>query len=118
MAAIVPIESGSEDQKVDCILIDNDPLIEMTWHFAAKEKGMKIICFEGESGFFEKIQDFDLDTPVFVDVDLGNNISGQNVASRIFTAGFSNINLATGYASEQIDKPNFINTIVGMDFPL
>jgi signal transduction histidine kinase len=119
MASLVPIELEKEKQKLDAVLIDDDTeLIHSCWKFAAKDKNKNILCFADEEAFLTAVKDIDFLTPIYVDVNLKNGIRGQDVATRVHALGFTNINLATGYAADSVERPGFIQNVTGKDFPL
>lgn len=105
--------------KYDLCLIDDDKLlVHSIWGMVAKEKGLNIRMFERPEDFLSEAGSIDKTTPLYVDVSLGNNVNGIDVAKAIHEQGFENINLATGYDSETIKVPSFIRQVVGKDCPL
>lgn len=118
MAPLVPIKIEAPQPKIDLCLLDDDDLVRMSWAFAANTKGLNLICFESEEDFLLKHDSLKIDTPIYIDVCLKNNVKGQDVAGRISKLGFKNLHLATGYESDQINKPASILSITGKDFPL
>jgi len=113
MAGFVPIEIKKPKQKYDAILIDDDDLVHMTWQIVAKEKNKLIKLFKTEAEFLAVANEIDPLTPLYVDVHLGEKVNGIEVAKRIHELGFNKIYLATGYA--EIEKPGFIEAVVGKD---
>ncbi len=104
--------------KYDLCLIDDDvQIIHALWSLAAKSKGLNIMMFATPEEFVSASDKIDRHTPIYVDVSLGNNVNGLDVANTIHNLGFENINLATGYESTSLKAPNFIRHIVGKDFP-
>ncbi len=61
---------------------------------------------------------FDYRIPIYIDVSLGNDIKGQDVASEVHTLGFANIYISTGYDPDTIEVPPCVLSVVGKDFPL
>ena len=119
MASLVPIELEKEKQKLDCVLIDDDiDIIHTVWKISAKEKNKNILCLNDEPTFLTKYSELSSETPIYIDVNLANGVSGIDVAKRVHQLGFKNINLATGYEADSFDKPEYINSISGKDFPL
>lgn len=117
MAPIVPIVEYVEEKKLDGVVIDNDPLIELVWNMAAKERGRSVLVFADEDAFMAKKSVIPVTTPIYVDVSLGDGVKGQDVAQRINSLGFTEIHLATGYQADSIEYPDFIKSVVGKDFP-
>ncbi|MBI3535822.1 MAG: hypothetical protein HY072_10110, partial [Deltaproteobacteria bacterium] len=69
------------------------------------------------SDFFEQEAQFDKNTPIYVDVNLGNGISGEDVAKKICERGFKNIFLATGYEPGRYQHLSFLNGVVSKNPP-
>ncbi|HPI39360.1 MAG TPA: HAMP domain-containing sensor histidine kinase [Pseudobdellovibrionaceae bacterium] len=118
MAGFVPIKFKSPKIKYDAILIDDDVLIHMAWNIVATDLKKSILCFENEALFLNSANSIDLNTPIYIDVNLANGVSGLVVAKGVFDLGFKNIHLATGYDADSIDRPQYIKSIIGKDFPL
>ena len=119
MASLVPIDCEVEKQKLDCILIDDDvDLVHAVWKFSANQKMKSILCFTDEPSFVSQASSFSFETPIYVDVNLANGVNGKDVAKRIHHMGFKKINLATGYEASSFQKPDYIDSISGKDFPL
>jgi len=55
---------------------------------------------------------------IYVDVNLANNVRGEEVARRIHDLGFTDIYLATGYDADGFPPLPYIKAVVGKDFPL
>ncbi len=112
-ASSLPIAAPSSIA-YDAVLIDDDPLVHLTWQLKAKADGRKLLCFVGSDDFFEEAEKIDKASPIFIDVNLGK-MRGQDLAQQAFDAGFSNIALATGYDAGEINVPSFITRVVGKD---
>lgn len=117
MAGFIPIKAQSKPRRWDCILIDDDELIRSSWNYAAKAKGISFLAFSGIDEFWLESQTLDKSSPIFVDVNLGQDIRGEHVASRLTQYGFLNVSLATGYELTAIDQGLFSGPIIGKDFP-
>lgn len=115
LSSIVPIEIENTE-KYDAVLIDDDSLIHMTWDMAAKMKNKKIIKFKDSQSFLNSESQIDRQTPVYIDVDLKGE-SGVDLSRKVHALGFHHIYLCTGYAASSIDKPAFVQAILGKDFP-
>lgn len=115
MAVCVPIELAKPKQKLDCILIDDDPLIEMAWEMVAKKKGKSFKYFSHPDELFEKISDYDFETPLYIDQYLGGNIKGDVVSKKFFDLGFKNIYLCTGADNEDFKNLNWIKQVRGKE---
>jgi signal transduction histidine kinase len=115
MAACVPIEISQPRKKFDCILIDDDPLVEMAWELAAKKKGKTFQFFSHPDDFLAKTLEFDFDTPIFVDQYLGGSTRGDVVSKKFFELGFKNIILCTGADPEEFKSLTWIKQVRGKE---
>jgi signal transduction histidine kinase len=113
-----PMEIATEKIRYDLCLIDDDQaLIGVVWAMEAASKGLKIKLFATPQAFVAEADKIDPQTPIYVDVSLGNGVSGLDVAHDIHKMGFTEINLATGYQADSMKVPPFISSVVGKDFP-
>jgi anti-sigma regulatory factor (Ser/Thr protein kinase) len=115
-----PVNAAGENTKTryDLCLIDDDTdLIHAVWASVASSKGLKIKMYSNSQEFMADAAMIDRRTPIYVDVSLGNGVSGIDVAHDIHKLGFTEINLATGYQAESMAIPPFIHRVVGKDFP-
>lgn len=115
LAPFVPIVTNLSRQKYDAILIDDDPLVHSTWKIFANEKQKKLLCFSTPDEFFAKADDIHRSTPLYIDVNLGHGINGQDVAEKAAAMGFSNIALATGYDPDSLTPPICVMKVVTKD---
>lgn len=116
MAGFIKINFDKQvKQKV--ILIDDDEIIRKTWAFMANRKGIELITFEKINEFENIINQVDRDTWVYIDSDLGEEISGEVYAKNFYDSGFKNIILTTGYDSSQFESLPWITNIVGKSPP-
>ncbi|MGK5087250.1 HAMP domain-containing sensor histidine kinase [Bdellovibrionota bacterium FG-2] len=101
MAAFVPIVIQEPKVRLDAILIDDDELLmHSTWTNVATQHGKTIRCFATREAFFAEAGSFSLDTPLYIDANLGNGVTGEEVALAAKALGFKVMHLATGYEAE------------------
>ncbi len=118
MASAVPIEiTALVADPVDAVLIDDDPLTLASWKMAADLQHKKIRCFAEPNEFIAKQGEFSKDSPIYIDVNLGRNISGVDVAKRVFALGFRNLYLSTGYSASDFSELTFLKGVVGKSPP-
>jgi hypothetical protein len=101
--------------KPDCILIDDDELVQFSWRLSAKSVSRSFVGFTKTEDFFVKFHQFDRSTPVFVDCNLGNGVSGEEVAKKIHDSGFCTIYISTWYAGRNFAHLTFLKGVVGKD---
>ena len=101
----------------DIVLIDDDPLVRMSWKMVAKQKGKSILVCSSVEDFRSKWADLDRSIPIYVDSHLGGGVQGEDFAQELALQGFTEVFLATGYrSSDFIGKPG-IKGVVGKDPP-
>lgn len=104
MAGFVPIIVEPFSNKLDAVLIDDDPLIRMTWEFAAKNSASTILTFDSFESFRDKAHFISPETPINIDVNLANGVHGSDIALKLNKLGYNWIYLATGYDVHSIEK--------------
>ena len=82
--------------RIDCALIDDDPIIRLSWEIIAGKHKKCLRTFESPEAFFSQSSEIDLSTPVYVDYHLGGGMNGVDVARRLIAHGFVDVQLATG----------------------
>lgn len=116
LAGLIPIEIEAPETKYDACLIDDDPLVRLTWEFAAKDSGFSILTFESFESFNNSAHNISKESPVSVDMNLGNGTLGTDIALKLHKMGFKWIYLATGYEAEGIeDIPSCVVAVRGKD---
>ncbi len=120
LAGQIPIHFQLEkaDKFALCLIDDDKALVHSIWGMVAKEKELNIKMFATPQEFLFEAGQIDKNTPIYVDVSLGDKVNGVEFAEDIHNLGFENINLATGYDKDSIKAPSFIRQVVGKDFPL
>lgn len=99
------------------VFIDDDETMRMTWSFAAEEAGKSISTYSSFDEFLKKISNYNKDTIIYIDSDLGNNIKGELCAKHLFDEGFIEIHLATGHPKDHFSHMPWIKSIVGKTPP-
>ncbi len=114
----IPLEIGTpEAREIDCILIDNDPLIHMTWGDSARRNGKRLRLLNSPDPFFDIASNLRRDIAIYVDSDLGNGIKGEEVVKQIVGLGFTNVVIETGFSPDQFNKYPWVNIVIGKDPP-
>lgn len=120
LAAVVPIrtvEPTSEILRWDAILIDDDDLARATWKIAAARLGKRLRSFRSVSEFLEGCGRIDRSTPVYIDVELGDNVKGDVESLKIHELGFAEIYLATGHGAGKFAGAVHLRGVVGKEPP-
>ncbi len=115
---IIPLENAKTKVRYDVCLIDDDKdLVHSVWNLVAKTNDLKIKMFTTPEEFLTTVEFIDKETPIYVDVSLGNGVKGTDFVHVIHKLGFDEIFLATGYDKDAIEVPSFVRGVVGKDFP-
>ncbi len=101
--------------KPDCVLIDDDDLVQFSWRLSAKAACRSFIGFTRPEDFFNRSRQFDKTTPIFVDCNLGHGVSGEDIAKQIYEQGFEVIYISTGYSGRTFENLPFLKGVVGKD---
>lgn len=101
MAEYVPISTGAPSAAARAVLLDDDALTHMTWEMAADAHGVGLRAFTKPEDFFEALETFPKDIPLYIDSDLGENMKGEDIAAQLKEKGFINICLATAHPPEK-----------------
>lgn len=101
LASQVPIcfvDQASIDSSTpkNAVLLDNDPLILQTWARSAEKAGIKLSTFATEADLFFALSTFPTSTPIYLDLNLGSDHDGIQIATRLHELGYGNLFLATG----------------------
>ena len=81
----------------------------------AKEKNKKFLGFYRPVDFIERADEFDLNSKIFVDSNLGNGVKGEEVSKQIYNLGFKNIYICTGYQASEFPEMPWVKDIIGKD---
>lgn len=98
---------------MDAILIDNDTLMHDCWNLSAKDQNKEIALFYTFESFLAECKYFAHEIPVYIDSDLGDGIKGEIIAEEIYSLGFKNLYLATGYDAAQFSARPYLRGITG-----
>lgn len=119
LIAMVPIRLAAPLKRPDAVLIDDDiQLVHALWQLIADENGKKLDRFKSFHEFNSLLDEYDLRTPIYLDSDLGGSVKGEILAQELFSKGFKNIYLCTGYSKSQFGPMPWIKEIVGKEPPL
>ena len=94
------------------ILIDDDPLVRMTWKTAAKRAGRGLRVFEGESAFFQD-DSVPKDAEICVDWQLSEGETAELFLTKLREDGYENIRIATGRLPDELPRLDFVRGVVG-----
>ncbi len=100
------------------VLIDNDPLVRMSWKMIASRKGKKLSIFEGMAEFAQASAALDKkSTTIYIDSNLGNGKKGEIEAKTLRALGFEKIYLTTGSPASVFSGMDWLTGVIGKDPP-
>jgi signal transduction histidine kinase len=114
---LAPSESNTIPTAEKAVLIDDDTLVHRIWQMQAHSRNKQLKCFSSFDDFQKSQNEFALDTAIYVDVTLANNVSGETVAQQLHEYGFQNIYLATGHNKDLFAHLKFLKGVCGKDPP-
>lgn len=117
LAGLVPISVQADLEELDAVLVDDDPLVHMTWKVAAKAKGHNLSVFKDAGAFLAKAGKFRKETVIYLDSDLGDGKTGEDLAKELQSLGFVNLYLETGHPAESFKHLGFVKKVVGKEPP-
>jgi len=113
-----PKHSIKQSNEVDLILIDNDPLLTDTWRLVAASKKQKLVVFHSIKEAKKAIDHYKKSTSIYIDYDLGADMTGDMYAKELHRKGFQDLYLVTGYPSRYFDNMPWIIDVLGKEYPL
>ena len=102
----VPALRGSRK----AVLLDDDPLVHLNWKMAAKKAGVDFISFSTPGDFLSAVDVMPRTIALYIDSDLGDGITGEEIALEMRKKGFLDITMSTGYSSEKFSHLNWLKT--------
>lgn len=82
-------------------LLDDDPLVHMTWRMAAEAAGVDLKAFKAPAELLAALRDLPKDTAIYIDSDLQEGAKGEETAAALREAGYTDITMATGHPPEK-----------------
>ncbi|MBF0314655.1 MAG: sensor histidine kinase [Oligoflexia bacterium] len=116
-----PLSNGETNlSDVEFILIDDECLIRQHWENEAKKHLKKFKSFSTFEAFLNSPEIYSLETVIYVDYNLSNNMKGEQVAKLLYESGFKNINICSAHRPEALadllERP-WIKSVVGKKAP-
>lgn len=112
--AIITQDTG---KNVDLILLDDNSTLTDAWVLQGEEVGKQVKAYNNILIFQSEIMFYKKDTPIYIDSDLGSNLSGQDLAKELYDQGFINLYLCTGFPANHFNEMYWIKEILGKEAP-
>jgi hypothetical protein len=99
------------------VLVDDDPLVHMLWQMSFKAEGRQLLSFRSAQDFLSQTASIPKQTPIYLDENLEDGISGLTLARDLFRQGYHRLFLATGHSPDHLGEQAWLAGIVGKDPP-
>lgn len=99
------------------VLIDDDPLVRLSWTTAAKRAGRTLTVYADADAFLREAAGTPKDTAVYIDSDLGAGRRGEEVARELYAAGFRELYLETGHDAAEFAGAEHLKGVRGKEPP-
>ncbi|MFA5161906.1 MAG: HAMP domain-containing sensor histidine kinase [Elusimicrobiales bacterium] len=130
LSALVPISIVATEQKPvmpetqsatavgkTAVLVDDDPLVHMTWKMAAKANGITLKTYKNPDGLMADYAMLDLAIPIYIDSELGDNVKGEDIAQTLHDKGFTNLFMETGHPPDKFARLTFLKNVQSKEPP-
>lgn len=107
----------NHNTKYDWVLIDDDPLVQMTWKIMSQEKQKKFIGFNSYKDFTDSMKSIDPSSKIYIDSNLGDGLKGEEIAKQIYSDGYKYLYIATGYEADHFKNLDYIQEVIGKEPP-
>lgn len=99
------------------VLIDDDQLLHLAWEDQAQSSNIDLVCFSSSKDFFQNAPSLNRDSIIHIDSSLQEEIPGEQTAKEIYSMGFKEIYLTTGYEENDFPPMPWIKKIIGKTPP-
>ena len=99
------------------ILIDDSQSVIDAWELRSYEKNINFKGFTSATNFLDSIACIGKKSNIYIDFNLGDELIGTDFAKELFSKGFHNLYLCTGYEKNNFLPMEYIKDIVGKEPP-
>lgn len=112
----IPISLVSGDN-LRLVFIDDDKTLTAAWEQEAERQGLSIRTFNRSADLRMTLTTLDKTTPIYIDSNLRESISGEDFAKELYEQGFTELYLASGYPKGHFGDLPWIKEFVGKEPP-
>jgi signal transduction histidine kinase len=112
----IPISLASND-KPKLIFLDDDKTLTAAWEAAADYQGIVIKTYNRTADFRKILPTLAKDTPIYIDSNLREAISGEVFAKELYELGFTELYLASGHPKGYFGELPWIKDFVSKEPP-
>ncbi len=105
-------QAPSQEQP-QLVFIDDDNTLTRAWEQAAEFTGVCIKTFNRTADLRDALATLAKSTPIYIDSNLGESISGELFAKELYERGFTELYLASGYPKGYFGDLPWIKDVVG-----
>lgn len=106
-----------DQEKRVAILVDDDPLVRMTWRIAATRAGIDLRSFASMDEFEAAQESLPRDAHVYLDGSVPHGVSGESCLSRLRALGFKAVTIATGRPANKLGPEARGLQVIGKEPP-
>lgn len=103
--------SDNPTKTANGILVDDQIELSEIIQFLAKNRQKSLDTYSTPYQLWENIASYSLDTPLFLDYDLGLPINGVDLAEKLNAMGYKVLYLATGFQIKQENMPSYLTVL-------
>jgi signal transduction histidine kinase len=107
----------TEYPNYDAVLIDDDVCVRSTWSYFAEQAGKNLLTLADAKAFHNPSTRIRKDTPIYIDSNLSDSLSGESFAKEIYDLGFEEIYLSTSSPKESFPVMPWIKDIKDKSTP-
>ncbi|MCX5791296.1 MAG: HAMP domain-containing sensor histidine kinase [Elusimicrobia bacterium] len=114
LVGLVPVSVSEKTKKSpwpagrQAALLDDDDLVNFNWKMAARSAGIELKTYKNAGEFLLAAETLSKDTPVYIDSELGEGVSGADIAKELHQKGFSDITMATGHGPKRFEQLSWL----------
>ncbi|PIP90394.1 MAG: hypothetical protein COW01_14820 [Bdellovibrionales bacterium CG12_big_fil_rev_8_21_14_0_65_38_15] len=98
-------------QKRSIIQLEDDYFVRKAWEIDAKSADIDLRSFNSWSSLKQNLDDINKESEFYLDINLNGELDGLQIAKKLHSMGYQNINLSTGDINVDISSLPFINGI-------
>jgi len=105
------------DSQLDLVFLDDIQAVTLAWEIRAEKVGREVATFNNAEAFTAFVKTCPHNINIYVDVDLGGNKKGQDVAKVLYELGYKNIYLTTGHDPSLFSDIDWIKGVIDKNPP-
>ena len=109
--------TAAADCRWDAVLVDDDPLVHLTWKLSARTAAKQLLGCRSASELRAQLPALPRSTPLYLDSHLGEGISGEELATELQQAGFTELHIVSGYEAVRFSHLAFLRSVLGKNPP-